>query len=152
MSHDFLSCILGNWDYLYFHSCCCATTPMLLKCWTKIIVIMKGPSMNFFNPCHDENRSEILFIGSSLILVNWECSSAVDFTSGSAGETSRTGLCAVGQDDSGCHRKSGPLSHWLLCNRASVESPWDASSIICWFLGRGNVLLLRGSHVLLYGS
>ena len=84
--------------------------------------------MNFFNPYHEENRSKILFIGSSLISVDWEYTSAVDFTSGSAGETSRTELGAIGQEDSGCHRKSGPLSQWLLFKRASAESPRDALS------------------------
>jgi len=84
--------------------------------------------MNFFKLYHEENRSKILFIGSSLISVYWEYTSTVDFTSGSAGETSRTGLGATGQEDSGCHRKSGPLSHRLLFNKASAESPRDASS------------------------
>ena len=84
--------------------------------------------MNFFKPYHEENRSKILFIGSSLISVDWEYTSAVDFTSGSAGETSRTELGAIGQEDSGRHRKSRPLSHRLLFNRTSAESPRDASS------------------------
>ena len=51
--------------------------------------------MNFFNPYQEENRSKILFIGSSLISVDWEYTSAVDFTSGSAGETSRTGVGVI---------------------------------------------------------
>ena len=84
--------------------------------------------MNFFNPYQKENRSKILFIGSSMISVDWEYTSAVDFTSGSSGETSRTEPGAIGQEDSGSHKKSGPLSHRLLFNRASAESPRDASS------------------------
>ena len=84
--------------------------------------------MNFFNRYQEENHSKILFIGSSLISVDWKYTSAVDFTSGSSGETSRTRLGPIGQEDSGRHRKSGPLSHRLLFNRASAESPRDASS------------------------
>ena len=69
--------------------------------------------MIFFNPYHEENRSKILLIGPILISVDWAYTSA--------GETSRTGLGAIGPDDSGHHRKSGPLSHRLLFNRASAE-------------------------------
>ena len=84
--------------------------------------------MNFFSPCQEENRSKLLFIGSSLNSVDWEYTSAVHVTSGSAGETSVAELCALGQEDSGRHRRSGSLSHRLSFTRASAESPRDASS------------------------
>ena len=84
--------------------------------------------MNFFSPCQEENRSKMLFIGSSLNSVDWEYTSAVDFTSGSARETPMAGLGAIGQEDSERHRKSGLLSHRLSFTRASAESPRNASS------------------------
>ena len=84
--------------------------------------------MNFFSSCQKENRSKILFIGSSLNSVDWEYTSAADLTSGSAGETSMVRLAAIGQEDSGCHRKSEPLSHRLSFTRASAESPLDTLS------------------------
>lgn len=80
------------------------------------------------NSYNKENCSKILFIGTSLISVDWKYTWAWDLTCGSAGKIAGMGLGATGQEHCGCHRKSAPRSHQLLFNRASGESPCDALS------------------------